>query len=157
MRDVAIERTRSVEHVRTHPAGGFAAVALGDRAHHRVMFRTRLGEAAVLAELHAAERVEPRANFNRLLRQEVVVRGAVDRLVELAVKRIVCIDVACIDRRFAGFVDAEQAAAFEAAGGFPSLYRIALPALAEARHRSADEEACRVHALMALFVETTAA
>ncbi|MEG3158985.1 triphosphoribosyl-dephospho-CoA synthase MdcB [Sphingomonas sp. LB2R24] len=40
----------------------------------------------------------------------------------------------------------------EAAGGFPSLYRIAVPALAEARHRSADEEACRVHALMALIV-----
>ncbi len=40
----------------------------------------------------------------------------------------------------------------EAAAGFPSLYRIALPALAEARHRSADEEACRVQALMALIV-----
>ncbi|MEG8042108.1 hypothetical protein O6V14_01060 [Sphingomonas faeni] len=31
-----------------------------------------------------------------------------------------------------------------------------MPALAEARHRSADEEACRVHALMALIVDTTA-
>jgi len=119
MRDVAIERTRSVEHVRTHPAGGFVAVALGDRAHHRVMFRTRLGEAAVLAELHAAERVEPRANCNRLLRQEVVVRGAVDRLVELAVKRIVCIDVACIDRRFAGLVDAEQRLRSRRRAAFP--------------------------------------
>ncbi len=40
----------------------------------------------------------------------------------------------------------------EAVAGFPSLYRIALPALAEARRVTTDEEACRVHALMALIV-----
>ncbi|MGU3391505.1 triphosphoribosyl-dephospho-CoA synthase MdcB [Sphingomonas sp. M1A8_2b] len=40
----------------------------------------------------------------------------------------------------------------EAAAGFPSLYRVALPALADARRRNADEEACRVEALMALIV-----
>ena len=40
----------------------------------------------------------------------------------------------------------------EAALGFPSLHHIALPALAEARRWTADEEAARVHALMALIV-----
>ncbi|WP_242008101.1 triphosphoribosyl-dephospho-CoA synthase MdcB [Sphingomonas ginsenosidivorax] len=40
----------------------------------------------------------------------------------------------------------------EAAGGFPSLYRIALPALAEGRRLAADPDAHRVHALFALIV-----
>ncbi|MBC3940225.1 triphosphoribosyl-dephospho-CoA synthase MdcB [Sphingomonas albertensis] len=40
----------------------------------------------------------------------------------------------------------------EAATGFPSLYDIALPALAEARLLTAEEEARRVHALIALIV-----
>lgn len=39
----------------------------------------------------------------------------------------------------------------EAAAGFPSLYGIAMPALAAARHLAADAEAQRVHALMALI------
>ncbi len=41
----------------------------------------------------------------------------------------------------------------EAAAGFRSLYRIALPALAAARDLTTDPEACRVHALMALIVD----
>jgi len=69
--------------------------------------------------LHAAERVEADADRDRLLRQEVVVLGAVDRLVENAVERIIRIDVACIDRRFAGFVDGEQAAAPRRRAAFP--------------------------------------
>jgi len=40
----------------------------------------------------------------------------------------------------------------EAGGGFPSLYRIALPALAEGRRTSATRDADRVHALFALIV-----
>lgn len=40
----------------------------------------------------------------------------------------------------------------EAAAGFPSLYGVALPALAAARQMTEDGEARRVHALMALIV-----
>lgn len=39
----------------------------------------------------------------------------------------------------------------EAAAGFTSLYQIALPALAKAGHLTTDEDACRIHTLMALI------
>ena len=46
---------------------------------------------------------------------------------------------------------ASGGARMEAATGFPALYEIALPALAEGRRLTADAEAGRVHALMALI------
>jgi len=132
MRDVAVERTRGVEHVRAHPPRGFLAVAFGDRAHDRVVFRTRTGEALVLAELHAAEGVEPRPHCDRLVGQEVVVRRTVDRLVELAVERVIGVDIARHDRRLARLMYPQQTAAFERrdpVGGEPDAHRL------ELRHR----------------------
>jgi len=41
----------------------------------------------------------------------------------------------------------------EAAAGFPSIYAVALPALAEGRRLARDEEAARVHACMTLIAE----
>ncbi|MET4663887.1 triphosphoribosyl-dephospho-CoA synthase MdcB [Sphingomonas sp. PvP056] len=41
----------------------------------------------------------------------------------------------------------------EAAAGFPSIYGVALPALAEGRRLARDEEAARVHACMTLIAQ----
>jgi hypothetical protein len=65
--DVAPERGRGIQHMRTHSAGCGLSVTFRDRLHDGVMLVAGLANAIALPQLGAAEGAEPRTHVLRLL------------------------------------------------------------------------------------------
>src|SRR3954454_16645814 len=82
--NVAAQRAGGVEHVRAHAAAGLVAIALSDGRQNAIVLLARARNAAALPQLRAPERPETNPDGNRLLRQERIVGGGVDCLVERA-------------------------------------------------------------------------
>src|SRR3954451_97965 len=95
--DVAAERAGGVEHVRAHAAAGLVAIALRDGRQNAVMLLARARNAAALPQLRAPERPETNPDRDGLLRQERIMGGGVDGLVERTIEVVVGIKVASLD------------------------------------------------------------
>src|SRR3954468_4877819 len=108
--DVAAQRAGGVEHVRAHAAAGLVAIALSDGRQNAIVLLARARNAAALPQLRAPECPETNPDGNRLLRQERIVGGGVDRLVERAIEVVVAVEVASLDERFRGLMQLEKMA-----------------------------------------------
>src|SRR5215212_7462878 len=84
--DIAGQRATGVEHVSTHATRRLVAVATRHDLQDLAVLFMRLDEAIALAELGAPERSQTGADADGLFHHELVVRRAIDRLVELAVE-----------------------------------------------------------------------
>ena len=97
----------------THATGRLVAVATRHGLQDLAVLVMRLDEAIALAELGAPERCQTGADADGLFHQELVVRRAINRLMELAVEVVVGVDVAAAHPLGRGILHFLQLAAFD--------------------------------------------
>lgn len=110
---IAAKRSRGIEHMCSHAPGCRLPIAFRYRLHDRIVLVPRPAETFTLSKLRAPEGNEPGAHRYRMFGEECVMRGAIDSFVELAIERIIGVEITFLDHRQREIVQFDQMASLK--------------------------------------------